>query len=146
MDLAQQTAKTGDKVAVHYTGKHSDGSIFDSSVGRTPLEFQLGSGMVIKGFDDGVTGMNIGDKKTIIIPAVDAYGEHSPENTVTIDRNQIPAHMEIEVGMSLNMHQDGGQVIEVLITNLTETHVTLDANHPLAGRDLTFELELVSIN
>lgn len=139
-------AKTGDKVAVHYTGKHTDGSIFDSSVGRTPLEFQLGSGMVIKGFDDGVTGMNIGDKKTIVIPAVEAYGEHSPENTITIERTQIPAHMEIEVGMSLNMHQDGGQVIEVLITDLTETHVTLDANHPLAGKDLTFELELVSIN
>ncbi|MHA8049599.1 FKBP-type peptidyl-prolyl cis-trans isomerase [Aquirufa sp. ROCK-SH2] len=139
-------AKTGDKVAVHYTGKHTDGSIFDSSVGRTPLEFQLGSGMVIKGFDDGVTGMSIGDKKTIVIPAAEAYGEHSPENTVTIERTQIPAHMEIEVGMSLNMHQDGGQVIEVLITDLTETHVTLDANHPLAGRDLTFELELVSIN
>ncbi len=139
-------AKTGDKVAVHYTGKHTDGSIFDSSVGRTPLEFQLGSGMVIKGFDDGVTGMSIGDKKTIVIPAAEAYGEHSPENTVTIERTQIPAHMEIEVGMSLNMHQDGGQVIEVLITDLTDTHVTLDANHPLAGRDLTFELELVSIN
>jgi peptidylprolyl isomerase len=139
-------AKTGDKVAVHYTGKHTDGSIFDSSVGRTPLEFQLGSGMVIKGFDDGVTGMSIGDKKTIVIPAAEAYGEHSSENTVTIERSQIPAHMEIEIGMSLNMHQDGGQVIEVLITDLTETHVTLDANHPLAGRDLTFELELVSIN
>ncbi|MFM6949166.1 MAG: peptidylprolyl isomerase [Aquirufa sp.] len=139
-------AKTGDKVAVHYTGKHTDGSIFDSSVGRSPLEFQLGSGMVLKGFDDGVTGMSIGDKKTIVIPAAEAYGEHSPENTVTIERTQIPPHMEIEVGMSLNMHQDGGQVIEVLITDLTETHVTLDANHPLAGRDLTFELELVSIN
>ena len=138
-------AKTGDKVAVHYTGKHSDGSIFDSSLGSNPLEFQLGSGMVIKGFDDGVTGMGIGEKKTVIIPAVEAYGEHSPENTVTIERTQIPSHIELTLGSSLNMHQEGGHVIEVVITDVTETHVTLDANHPLAGRDLTFELELVSI-
>lgn len=138
-------AKTGDQVAVHYTGKHTDGSVFDSSVGRTPIDFKLGSGMVIKGFDDGVTGMAIGEKKTVIIPAIDAYGIHSPENMVTLERDQIPAHLELSVGSSLNMHQDGGQVIEVVITDLTETHVTLDANHPLAGKDLTFELELVGI-
>lgn len=138
-------AKTGDQVAVHYTGKHTDGSVFDSSVGRTPLDFKLGSGMVIKGFDDGVTGMAIGEKKTVIIPAIDAYGIHLPENMVTLERDQIPAHLELSLGSSLNMHQDGGQVIEVVITDLTETHVTLDANHPLAGKDLTFELELVGI-
>ena len=139
-------AKSGDKVSVHYTGKHTTGEIFDSSVGRTPLEFQIGSGMVIKGFDDGVTGMQIGEKKTIHIPAAEAYGEHSPENTVTIERTQIPANIELEIGMSLNMHQDGGHVMEVMVTDLTETHVTLDANHPLAGKDLTFDLELVAIN
>ena len=138
-------AKAGDKVAVHYTGKHTDGSIFDSSEGKTPLEFQIGSGMVIKGFDDGVTGMSIGDKKTIVIPAAEAYGEHSPENTVSMERTQIPSHIELTLGSSLNMHQDGGQVVEVVITDLTETHVTLDANHPLAGKDLTFDLELVRI-
>jgi len=92
-----------------------------------------------------VTGMSIGDKKTIVIPAAEAYGEHSPENTVSIERSQIPAHIELALGASLNMHQDGGQVVEVVITDLTETHVTLDANHPLAGKDLTFDLELVSI-
>jgi len=139
-------AKTGDKVAVHYTGKHTTGEIFDSSEGRTPLEFQLGSGMVIKGFDDGITGMSIGEKKTIHIPAAEAYGEHSPENTVTIERSQIPANIELEIGMNLNMHQDGGYVVEVVVVDLTDTHVTLDANHPLAGKDLIFELELVSIN
>lgn len=138
-------AKAGDKVAVHYTGKHTDGSIFDSSEGSTPLEFQIGSGMVIKGFDDGVTGMSIGDKKTIVIPAAEAYGEHSPENAVSMERTQIPSNIELALGASLNMHQDGGQVVEVVITDLTETHVTLDANHPLAGKDLTFDLELVSI-
>jgi len=138
-------AKAGDTVAVHYTGKQTDGSIFDSSEGRTPLEFQIGSGMVIKGFDDGVTGMSIGDKKTIVIPAAEAYGEHSPENTVSMERSQIPAHIELALGASLNMHQDGGHVVEVVITDLTDTHVTLDANHPLAGKDLTFDLELVSI-
>jgi FKBP-type peptidyl-prolyl cis-trans isomerase 2 len=115
-------------------------------VGRTPLEFQLGSGMVIKGFDDGVTGMAIGEKKTVVIPAAEAYGEHSPENTVTLERAQIPPHIELELGASLSMHQDGGHVVEVVITDLTDSHVTLDANHPLAGRDLTFELELVSIS
>jgi len=139
-------AKSGDKVSVHYTGKHTTGEIFDSSVGRTPLEFQIGSGMVIKGFDDGVTGMQIGEKKTIVIPAKEAYGEHSPENTITIERTQIPANIELEIGMGLNMHQDGGHVMEVMVTDLTETHVTLDANHPLAGKDLTFDLELVAIN
>lgn len=139
-------AQSGDKVSVHYTGKHTTGEIFDSSEGRTPLEFQIGSGMVIKGFDDGVTGMSIGDKKTIHIPAAEAYGEHSLENTVTIERSQIPANIELEIGMSLNMHQDGGYVVEVVVIDLTETHVTLDANHPLAGKDLIFELELVSIN
>ena len=138
-------AKAGDKVAVHYTGKHTDGSIFDSSEGSTPLEFQIGSGMVIKGFDDGVTGMSIGDKKTIVIPAAEAYGEHSPENAVSMERTQIPSNIELALGASLNMHQDGGQVVEVVITDLTETHVTLDANHPLAGKNLTFDLELVSI-
>ncbi len=138
-------AKAGDQVAVHYTGKHTDGSIFDSSEGKTPLEFQIGSGMVIKGFDDGVTGMSIGDKKTIVIPAAEAYGEYSPESTVSMERTQIPSHIELVLGSSLNMHQDGGQMIEVVITELTETHVTLDANHPLAGKDLTFDLELVSI-
>jgi FKBP-type peptidyl-prolyl cis-trans isomerase 2 len=138
-------AKAGDQVAVHYTGKHTDGSIFDSSEGSTPLEFQIGSGMVIKGFDDGVTGMSIGDKKTIVIPAAEAYGEHSPENAVSMERTQIPSNIELALGASLNMHQDGGQVVEVVITELTETHVTLDANHPLAGKDLTFDLELVSI-
>jgi peptidylprolyl isomerase len=139
-------AKTGDQVAVHYTGKHTDGAIFDSSVGKTPLEFKLGTGMVIKGFDDGVTGMTIGEKKTVLIPAVEAYGEYSPENTVTLERAQIPLHIELEVGSSLSMHQDGGHVVEVVITDLTDSNVTLDANHPLAGRDLTFELELVSIS
>ncbi len=139
-------AKSGDKVAVHYTGKHTTGEIFDSSVGRTPLEFQLGSGMVIKGFDDGITGMQIGEKKTIHIPAAEAYGEHSAENTVTIERAQIPANIPLELGTQLNMHQDGGHVVEVTVIDLTDTHVTLDANHPLAGKDLIFELELVSIN
>lgn len=138
-------AKIGDMVAVHYTGKHTDGSIFDSSEGGAPLEFQIGSGMVIKGFDDGLKGMSVGEKKTILIPAIEAYGEHSPENTVCIERTQIPSHTELALGVSLNMHQDGGQVVEVVITDLTETHVTLDANHPLAGKDLTFDLELISI-
>lgn len=141
------TAKAGDNVQVHYTGKLTNGTVFDSSQGRQPLEFELGSGMVIPGFDAGITGMQIGESKTIEIPVDEAYGPAIPDMIITIDRNEIPADLPLEVGMQLNMHQDGSeQPIPVVITDLTPTSVTLDANHPLAGEDLIFELELVGIN
>ena len=140
-------AKAGDNVKVHYKGTLPDGQLFDSSEGREPLAFQLGSGMVIKGFDDGVTGMEIGDKKTINIPNEDAYGPVNEEMIINFDRSQIPAEIPLEIGGTLNMHQDGnGQVIPVVIKDVTEEFVLLDANHPLAGQDLIFELELVGIN
>lgn len=139
-------AKSGDKVSVHYTGKHTSGEVFDSSAGREPLEFELGSGMVIKGFDDGITGMEIGEKKTIVIPAKEAYGEHIPENVVSMPRSNVPENIEVAVGTMLNMHNEGGQVIQVQVTELSDESITLDANHPLAGKDLTFDLELVAIN
>lgn len=139
-------AQKGDKVQVHYAGRLTDGTPFDSSEGREPLSFTLGSGQVIPGFDEGVTGMTIGDKKTITIPFMDAYGPSHPENIIKFDRQNIPADMPIEVGMTLNMHQDGGgQVIEVLVREIAEEYVVLDANHPLAGQDLIFDLELVAI-
>ncbi len=139
-------AKAGDTVSVHYTGKLTDGTIFDSSEGREPLAFELGSGMVIAGFDNGITGMAIGEKKTVHIPVEQAYGPVNPDYTAVFPRNEIPADIPYEVGMQLNMHQDGtGQVMPVVVTEVTDTTITLDANHPLAGQDLIFDIELVGI-
>ena len=139
-------AKAGDKISVHYTGKLTDGTLFDSSAEREPLEFEIGSGMVIKGFDEGVTGMSVGDKKTVHIPASEAYGDMNPEHMAVFNKAEIPSDIPYEVGMQLNMHQDGsGQVMPVTVVEVTDTTITLDANHPLAGKDLIFDLELVSI-
>ena len=139
-------AKAGDKISVHYTGKLTDGTLFDSSTGREPLEFEIGSGMVIKGFDEGVTGMSVGDKKTVHIPASEAYGDMNPEHMAVFNKAEIPSDIPYEVGMQLNMHQDGsGQVMPVTVVEVTDTTITLDANHPLAGKDLIFDLELISI-
>lgn len=139
-------AKSGDTVQVHYTGRLDDGTVFDSSQGREPLEFQVGSGMVIPGFDNGVAGMNIGEKKTIHIPADDAYGPVQDEMILKIPRTDIPADIPLEIGTQLNMHQDGaGQVVPVTITDVTVDTVVLDANHVLAGKDLVFEVELVGM-
>ena len=139
-------AKAGDKISVHYTGKLTDGTLFDSSAGREPLEFEIGSGMVIKGFDEGVTGMSIGEKKTVHIPAAEAYGDVNPDYMAVFPKAEIPSDIPYEVGMQLNMHQDGsGQVMPVTVVEVTDTTITLDANHPLAGKDLIFDLELISI-
>lgn len=139
-------AQAGNTVLVHYKGTLPDGQLFDSSEGREPLSFELGSGMVIKGFDDGVTGMEIGDKKTVHIPNSDAYGPINEEMIIDFPRNQIPDDVPLVVGETLNMHQEGnGQVMQVVIREVTDEHVILDANHPLAGQDLIFELELVGI-
>ncbi len=139
-------AKAGDKISVHYTGKLTDGTLFDSSAEREPLEFEIGSGMVIKGFDEGVTGMIVGEKKTVHIPAAEAYGDMNPEHMAVFNKAEIPSDIPYEVGMQLNMHQDGtGQVMPVTVVEVTDLTITLDANHPLAGKDLIFDLELVSI-
>ncbi|RIV23669.1 peptidylprolyl isomerase [Fibrisoma montanum] len=139
-------AKSGDTVQVHYTGTLTDGTVFDSSEGRTPLEFQLGSGQVIRGFDEGITGMNEGERKTIQIPVEDAYGPANEEMIFTLNRTDIPADIPLEVGMTLNMHEDGNpRPIPVIVRDLTNDSVTLDANHPLAGQDLVFDVELVGV-
>ena len=141
-----EQVKLGDKISVHYTGRLTDGTLFDSSEGREPLEFQVGSGMVIKGFDDGVTGMVIGEKKTVHIPSAEAYGDMDSSYLAVFNKAEIPSDIPYEVGMQLNMHQDGtGQVMPVAVVEVTDTTITLDANHPLAGKDLIFDLELVSI-
>ena len=138
-------AKAGDKVQVHYTGTLSDGSTFDSSQGREPLEFTLGQGMVIPGFENGVLGMNPGDKKTVEIPADQAYGPHRAELVIEVERTAFPDGMELEIGLQLAMTTQDGEQLPVQVIEFEDTNVKLDANPPLAGKDLTFALELVAI-
>ena len=137
--------KSGDKVKVHYHGKLTSGETFDSSEGREPLEFEVGSGMVIKGFDEGVTGMSVGEKKTINIPFNEAYGPRNPEMVIEMPKDRFPKDMELEVGMPLMMSDGQGQQFQVTVAQIKEEAVMLDANHPLAGKDLVFDLELVEI-
>ncbi len=138
-------AKSGDTVRVHYTGKLSDGTVFDSSEGREPLEFVLGENQVIAGFDRAVTGMKAGDEVTVTIPVDQAYGTRRDNLVIQVDKSQFPANITPEVGMSLRMQQPDGSTVRVQVTDVEEKKVTLDANHPLAGEDLTFEIELVEI-
>lgn len=145
MNMAQ--AQSGNTVQVHYKGTLTDGTLFDSSEGRTPLEFTLGSGQVIKGFDDGITGMEVGERKTIHIPVEQAYGLANEQMVFTLDRTDLPDEIPLEVGLTLNMHEDGNpQPVPVIVRALSDNSVTLDANHPLAGQDLVFDIELVGIN
>ena len=140
-----QQAKSGDTVKVHYSGRLTDGTMFDSSSGRDPLEFKVGNGDVIKGFDEGVAGMSVGDKKTVHIPADEAYGQKDDNRIVEFPRANFPLEMVPEVGMQLNMTNGSGQVIPVVIVEVDDDNVILDANHPLAGQDLIFDIELVDI-
>jgi peptidylprolyl isomerase len=140
-----QQAKSGDKVKVHYHGRLTNGETFDSSEGKAPLEFEIGGGMVIKGFDEGVTGMAVGEKKTVNIPSEEAYGPRNPEMLVEFPKEKFPQDMEVEIGMQLMMNNGAGQQFPVVITEIKEELVILDANHPLAGQDLVFDIELVEI-
>jgi FKBP-type peptidyl-prolyl cis-trans isomerase 2 len=140
-----QQVKSGDKVRVHYHGKLRSGETFDSSQGREPLEFTVGSGQVIKGFDNGVMGMQVGDKKTVEITVDDAYGQKSEEMIVEFPRNQFPPDLDPQIGMQLMMNNGSGQSFPVSVTEVKEESVILDANHPLAGEDLIFDIELVEI-
>lgn len=137
-------ARAGDTVRVHYTGKLGDESVFDSSSGRDPLEFTIGEGRVIPGFEKAVEGMEVGEERTVTIPAQEAYGERRDEMVATVGRDQFPPTIDPEVGQQLQMNQNG-QAIPVRVTDVSEESVTLDANHPLAGQDLKFDVELVEI-
>lgn len=138
--------KSGDKVRVHYTGKLTDGSVFDSSEGRDPLEFVVGQGQVIPGFDMALMEMEVGDSKTVEIPSEQAYGESNPENIVEFPKSEFPADFDIQEGIQLQLQDNDGNVIPVYIKEVKEDTVMLDANFPLAGKDLIFDIELVSIN
>jgi peptidylprolyl isomerase len=138
-------AQRGDKVKVHYTGKLDDGTVFDSSEGREPLEFTLGQGQVIPGFEEGVVGMEPGDSKTLNIPPEQAYGPHRPEGVFEIERSEIPPSIPLQEGMRLQANQQGGRTVELTVVEFDDSKVTLDGNHPLAGKDLTFDIELVEI-
>ncbi|MFC4487726.1 MULTISPECIES: peptidylprolyl isomerase [Tepidiphilus] len=140
-----QAAKAGDTVQVHYTGKFDDGSVFDSSAGRDPLEFTVGSGQVIPGFEQAVEGMAVGQTKTVTIPAAEAYGDRVAEAVLQVPREQLPPDLEPEVGQQLVMQSRDGRQIPIVVVEVTEDSITIDANHPLAGRDLTFEIELVAV-
>lgn len=140
-----QQVKSGDTVRVHYHGKLTDGTTFDSSEGREPLEFEVGSGNVIAGFDSGVTGMRVGEKKTINIPVDEAYGQKQEDLLMEFPLDRFPADMQPEIGMQLNMSNGAGQNFPVVIREVRENSVVLDANHPLAGEELTFDLELIEI-
>lgn len=138
-------AKQGDKVKVHYTGKLGDGSVFDSSVEREPLEFTIGEGMVIPGFEQAVVGLEPGASTETTIASENAYGPHSTDLVTEVPRERLPEDMEVTIGQQLQVSMANGQQAVVLVTDVQETSITIDANHPLAGQDLTFAIELVEI-
>ena len=138
-------AKKGDKVKIHYTGRLKDGTVFDSSVKRDPLEFTIGGGQVIPGFEQAVEGLSAGDTVTTDIPASEAYGLRRDEMMFTVDKGQLPPDYEPELGHKLRSQSNEGQPIIAIVTGISESEVTVDANHPLSGEDLTFDIELVEI-
>ncbi|MDY0091106.1 MAG: FKBP-type peptidyl-prolyl cis-trans isomerase [Candidatus Vecturithrix sp.] len=138
-------AKDGDTVKVHYTGRLDDGTIFDSSQNRDPLQFTLGTGSLLADFESNVIGMCPREVKTFTIVSENAYGQHRDDMVVAIDRHQVPEHLDLQVNQQLQLVQEDGQSFVVQVTGLSESTVTLDANHPLAGQDLTFEIELMEI-
>lgn len=143
--MSAEKAATGHKVKVHYTGKLASGETFDSSAGNEPLEFVLGSGQVIPGFEDGVTGLSIGEKKTIVISPDNAYGDKSDELIQTMPISEVPEGMEIFQGMQLELSDNEGNILPVVVLEVNDEFIVLDGNHPLAGQELHFEIELVEI-
>ncbi|MGW8287534.1 MAG: FKBP-type peptidyl-prolyl cis-trans isomerase, partial [Desulfobulbales bacterium] len=130
---------------IHYTGRLQDGTVFDSSTDREPLQFNIGRGQVIPGFEEAVTGMTVGEKKTTLIPSAKAYGERNPSMVMVVDRKHVPSDIDPEVGQRLQVGSPSGELIAVTIIEVNDGNITLDANPPLAGEDLTFDLELVEI-
>jgi len=140
------TAKQGDSIQIHYTGKLDDGTVFDSSEGREPLNITLGEGEVIPGFERAAVGMEVGETKETRLGVDEAYGERRDDLLLEVPREQLPDELEVEVGTPLQLQQPDGRAVPVTVTALDEQQVTLDANHPLAGQPLTFEMTLVDID
>lgn len=140
------TAKHGDTVTVHYKGSLEDGTIFDDSTNRSPLQFTIGDGQIIPGFERAVIGMGAGESKTCTVPATEAYGPHREEMVFEAERKRLSADLTLEVGGVLQIRHENGHVTEVVVTDLSESKVTLDANHLLAGKDLIFHIQLLEIN
>ena len=139
------TSAQGDNVKIHYTGKLEDGRVFDSSRDREPLEFKLGDGQIIPGFENGVVGMEIGETRNLEVDPDEAYGQRREDLVVHVPSGEFPDHITPEIGLQLQIKQQDGTPFGVVITEITDEHVTLDANHPLAGQTLYFEVELVDI-
>jgi len=137
--------KSGDTVHIHYTGTLTDGTVFDSSEGRDPLSFEVGSGQIIPGLDTAMPGMTVGDKKIVEVAAEQAYGQVDPNARQQVPREGIPADIPLDPGAQLQVQTENGQVLPVTVLEVTDEHVTLDANHALAGKDLKFDIELVAI-
>ncbi len=138
--------KEGSAVKVHYTGKLNDGSVFDTSKDGEPLDFKVGDGMVIKGFEAAILGMTAGESKTVTLGVEDAYGPKRDDLLAEVEREKLPQTESLEVGKTLEVQQPDGQSFMVKVVSLTETMVSLDANHPLAGQDLTFDIELLELS
>ena len=138
-------AKMNDTVVLHYTGSFTDGSIFDSSMDREPFEFTIGQGMVIPGLENGIVGMNEGESKTLSIPAEEAYGIHREDLLTVIQRSQMPANIDLKTGKVLQARAPDGGVTSVMVRDVDDENVTLDFNHPLAGKELIFEVNLVKV-
>ncbi|NLE29734.1 MAG: peptidylprolyl isomerase [Phycisphaerae bacterium] len=138
-------AKEGNTVKVHYTGKLEDGTIFDSSRDSEPLEFTLGAGQIIPGFEQAVIGMDIGDSKTVTIVPEQGYGNHMDEMVMSVKRDQLPPDLDPKVGLQLQSQQRNGQIVTFIITEVNESAITVDANHPLAGKTLIFDIELLDV-
>ena len=138
-------AKNGDTVKIHYTGKLEDGTVFDSSVGHDPLEFKIGQNQIFPKLEEAIIGMEPNETKTVLVSSVDAYGPYREEMVVDVPKNSFPADITPEVGLELELVQSNNQPIIVTILKVTDDSVTLDANHPLAGKDLTFDVKLLEI-
>lgn len=139
-------AKQGDKVKVHYTGRLENGMVFDSSVDREPLEFTIGEGQIISGFESAVVGMEPGDSVTTTVAPDEGYGEHRADMVVNVERSRLPEDMDPQVGERLQSESEDGEMIVFTITDTSQSEVTLDANHPLAGKTLEFDIELVEVD
>jgi len=137
--------KSGDTVKVHYTGTLTDGTVFDSSESKEPLEFTLGSGQLIPGFEKAVDGLQAGESVEVTIPSDEAYGEPREDLIITVPKSDLPEDIQPQVGMQLQVNQPEGQPVPVRITSVEDESIQLDANHPLAGEDLTFKIDVVEI-